>query len=104
MRTKLLRRPERESLSELCRLALDAQQVIIARMFRAVSGTLSATEARRMVLEKPSTAVRAQVAYAHATLGGDPAAGQRACFELYRQAVRANRRRLGKSRWRWLGR
>jgi hypothetical protein len=79
-------------------------EVIAARMARAMSGKLSAAEARLMVAEKQLAAVRAQVAYMDAIAMGRAASAWRAYFDVYQRAVDANRRRLGQRRWFWLGR
>src|SRR5258708_26327763 len=86
---------------DLWQFGLDVRAVMLARISRGMTGTLSAAEARRMVVEKQSAAVRAQLAYARALLDGAPASASRAFFDIYRRAVQANRKRLGKRRWRW---
>jgi len=63
-----------------------------------MTGDLSAAEARRMVLEKQSAGMRAQLAYARALLDGDPVSAGRGFFDIYHRAVRSNRKRLRKRR------
>ena len=94
-----LRRRSRLGLREL---GLGARDVIAARMLLAVTGKLTATEARRMVEEKRLAAVRAQIAYTGAIINGELASAPHAYFDVYRRAVASNRRRLSTLRWRWL--
>jgi hypothetical protein len=105
MLLKLIRRLRRKPPADpdLWQFGLDVKEVMQARISRAMAGSLSATEARRMVAEKQSAAVRAQLAYLQALLDGAPAAANRAAFDVYHRAVQSNRKRLGKRRWRWLG-
>ena len=63
-----------------------------------MAGKLSEIEAGRMVLEKQSAAIRAQLAYARALMKGDTASGNREVFDIYRSAVQSNRKRLRKLR------
>jgi hypothetical protein len=91
MLKKLLGRLRRRSRGDPWQLA---REVVLARTARFLTGTLSAAEARRMVLEKLSAGVRAHIAYALAVLDGEPAAASHAFFEVYRREVRANRKRL----------
>jgi hypothetical protein len=84
---------------DLWQFGRDAREVMLARIWRGMTGHLSAAEARRMVLEKQSAAVRAQLAFARALLDGAPAAASRAFFDVYDRAVQSNRKRLGKRRW-----
>lgn len=81
-------------------LGLDAREVMLERISLALNGRLSADEARRMVTEKQSAASRAQLAYLQQLLEGKPAAASHAAFDIYHQAVRANRKRLARRRWR----
>jgi hypothetical protein len=74
---------------------------MLERTLRAVRGELSAAEARRMLLEKQSAALRAQLACAQALVQGDPKSASRSVFDLYHRAVQANRKRLGKKRARF---
>jgi hypothetical protein len=88
---------------DLLRFGRDVREVMGARISRAMAGTLSPAEARRMVVEKHSAAVRAQLAYVRALLNGTPAAGRREVFAIYDQAVQSNRKRLRRRRWGWPG-
>ena len=72
---------------------------MLARITRGMNGTLSAAEARKMVLEKQAASIRAQMAHAKALLDGDPAAANRAFFDVYDREVQSNRRRLRKRWW-----
>jgi hypothetical protein len=78
--------------------------VIAARMARAMSGKLSAAEARLMVAEKQLAALRAQSAYMDAMTTGHPASAWHAYFDVYHRAVDANRKRLAQPRWQWFWR
>ena len=100
VQSKFLQRPRRKSEPDLWRLGLDAREVMLARISLALSGRLSAHEARRMVVEKQSAAWRAQLAYLQWLLEGEPAAAKAAAFDIYHQAVHSNRKRLGRRRWR----
>jgi len=74
------------------------------RLTRAMNGELDAVEACRMVGEKQVAAVQAQLAYARAMMSGKPATAADAYFEVYRRAVKRNRKRLSGRRkrlWRW---
>jgi hypothetical protein len=93
-----------KSPADLWQFGLDSRNVILERTSRAMTGELSVAEARRMVLEKQSAAVRAQLAYTQALLEGDPALASRAFFDVYHRAVRSNRKRLFEKRWRWQSR
>jgi hypothetical protein len=102
-------RLRRKSPPDLWRLTLDAREVMRTRIARGLAGTLTATEARRMVLEKGSAGVRAQLAYAQAVLEGNLESAARAFFDAYHREVRSNRRRLRKPWWgrpiaRWINR
>lgn len=94
-----LRRFRRKAPSDLWQLALDARAVMQERTLLALSGRLSAHEARRMVVEKQSAAMRAQFAYMQWLFDGRPAAASDAAFAVYQREVRSNRRRLTGSRW-----
>ena len=48
-----------------------------------------------MVGEKPLAAVQAQFAYARAIMSGNAATAAGAYFDVYRRAVKRNRKRLG---------
>jgi len=57
-----------------------------------------------MVGEKPLAAVQAQFAYARAIMSGNAATAAGAYFDVYRRAVKRNRKRLGvrrKRSWDW---
>ena len=69
---------------------------MLARISRAMTGDLSAAEARRMVLEKQSAGIHAQLACTRAFLNGNPASASRGIFDIYHRAVRSNRKRLRK--------
>ena len=94
-------RLRRRSPPDFGEFSLAARDVIATRMSLAVTGKLTATEARRMVEEKRLAAVRAQIACMEAILNGEPASAPRAYFDVYRRAVESNRRRLSTRRWRW---
>jgi hypothetical protein len=106
MLLRLIRQMRRKPPAEvdLRKFGRDVREVMWGRISRAMAGTLSADEAHRMVAEKQSAAVRAQLAYMRALLDGAAADANRAAFDIYHQAVQSNRKRLGKRRrWRWLG-
>jgi hypothetical protein len=86
-------------------LCVEAQSVIALRMIRfSGGGAVAASEAQRMVLEKVVANVQAQFGAGMAIAGMAMAAGRgsqgarRAAAKPYRQAVRANRRRLTRRR------
>jgi hypothetical protein len=93
---RLIHRHRRKSSPDLWQFGRDVREVMLERTSRAITGNLSEAEARRMVLEKQSAAVRAQLAYARALLRGDPASAGREVFDIYRSAVQSNRKRLRK--------
>jgi hypothetical protein len=97
---RLVRRQRRKSHLDLWQFGLDVREVMWARTSQAITGELSEAEARRMVLEKQSAAISAQLAYTQAVLNGDPASGSREAFNIYRSAVQSNRNRLRKLRLR----
>jgi hypothetical protein len=104
MLSKLIRRlrPKPPADPDLRQFGRDVSEVMRTRISRAMAGTLSAAEAHRMVAEKQSAAVRAQLAYMRAHLDGAPAEANRAAFDIYNRAVQSNRKRLGHRRWwRW---
>lgn len=101
MLLQFINRLRRKSPPDLREFGRDVAEVMIARISRGITGDLSAAEARRMVLEKLSAGIRAQLACTQALLKGDPAASRRACFDIYHAAVKSNRKRLGKRRWGW---
>jgi hypothetical protein len=105
MLLKLIQRLRRKPPADpdLVQFGRDVAEVMGVRISRAMAGTLSAAEARRMVVEKQSAAVRAQLACLQALLDGAPAAGSREVFAIYDRAVQSNRRRLAQRRWGWPG-
>src|SRR5215831_18174176 len=96
----LVRRLRRRAPVDHWQFGLDVRDVMSVRIARAMAGDLSAAEARLMVLEKQSAAIRAQHAYARALLNGDLASAHRDVWDIYQRAVRANRKRLHKRRGR----
>lgn len=96
-----VRRFRRTSSPDIGEFTFAVREVIAARMARAMTGKLSAAEARLMVAEKQLAAVRAQFAYMDAVSKGDATSALSAYFTVYRRAVEANRRRLGQRRWLW---
>ena len=99
---RIIRRLRQKSPPDVVQFGRDVGEVMSARISRAMTGDLSAAEARRMVLEKQSAGIRAHLAYTQALLKGDPAAASRGAFDIYHRAVKANRKRLRKRRWRWI--
>ena len=95
-------RPRRKSSPDLLRFGLAAREVMLARLLRAMTGELTAAEARRMVEEKQLAAMHAQVAYTKAILNGEAASAPGRYFDVYRRAVESNRKRLSNRRWPWL--
>jgi hypothetical protein len=65
MRFKFIRRVNqrlrRKQHLDLWQFGLDVREVVWARTSQAIIGELSDTEARRMVIEKQSAALRAQL-------------------------------------------
>jgi hypothetical protein len=98
----LLRRLRRKPSADIGRFNIAVHDVIAARMERAMTGKLSAAEARLMVAEKQLAAVRAQFAFMDAVSKGSAGSALGAYFDVYQRAVEANRRRLAKRRWAWL--
>jgi hypothetical protein len=94
----LVRRLRRRAPADPWQFGLDVRDVMSIRISRAMAGDLSAAEARLMVIEKQSAAIRAQHAYARALLNGDLASAHRDVWDIYQRAVRANRKRLHKRR------
>lgn len=86
---------------DLWRFASATGEVMGRRMLRAMIGTLTVAEARRMVEEKRLAALRAHLASAEAMLNGEPMAAAHAYFDVYQRAVESNRKRLSEHRWRW---
>jgi len=97
---RFIQRRGRKSPPDLWQFGLDVREVMLARISRAITGRLSAAEARRMVLEKQSASIRAQFAYMQALADGAPASAGRGFFDIYRQAVQSNRKRLRRRWWR----
>ncbi len=97
---QFLKRFRRKPALDLWQLAHDARDVMQQRILLAASGRLSAHEARRMVVEKQTAALRAQFAYMQWLFDGKPAAGSDAAFAIFHREVRSNRRRLAHTRWR----
>jgi hypothetical protein len=95
---RIVRRLRRKSRLDPWQFGLDVREVVWARTLQALTGELSDAEARRMVIEKQSAALRAQLACMQALLNRDPASGTRNVFEIYRSAVESNRNRLRKVR------
>jgi hypothetical protein len=91
----------RKSPPNLWQFGLAVHDVVAARTLLAVSGKLSAAEAHRMVDEKRSAAFRAQLACTEAILHGRGASAANAYFDVYHRAVKSNRKRLRRRRWRW---
>jgi hypothetical protein len=98
---EFLRRLRSKSPPNLWHFGLAVREVIAVRMWRAMTGELSATEARRMVMEKQLAAVQAHLAYTKSILSGEAASAPGAYFDVYHRAVQSNRRRLSSRRWRW---
>ena len=96
--TRRVQRLRRKQHPDLWQFGLDVREVVWARTSLAIAGELSDAEARRMVIEKQSAALRAQLAYTQALLNRDPASGTREVFDIYRSAVQSNRNRLRKLR------
>jgi hypothetical protein len=96
---KFLWRLRRKSRPNLWQFGLAVREVMAARMLLAMTGELSAAEARRMVEEKQLAVVRAQLAYTGAILNGEAASAPGAYFDVYQRAVKSNRKRLSKRRW-----
>jgi DNA-binding transcriptional regulator YdaS (Cro superfamily) len=99
---KFLRRLRRKSPPNLSQFGLAVREVIAVRVSRAMTGELSAAEARRMVMEKQLAFIRAHLAYTESILNGKAASALGAYFDVYQRAVESNRKRLRNRRWRWL--
>ena len=97
---QFVRRLRRKSPPNLWQFNLAVREVIAERTSRALTGELSAAEARRMGEEKRLAAVRAQLAYTEAILNGEPALALGAYFDVYQRAVESNRKRLRNRLWR----
>jgi hypothetical protein len=96
-----VRRLRRKSPPNLWQFNLAVREVIAVRTLRAMTGELSAAEARRMIEEKRAAAVRAHLAFTEAILNGKAASAFGAYFNVYQRAVESNRKRLSNRRWRW---
>jgi hypothetical protein len=95
---KLAVRRSRLGVSDFANLARDAGEVIAARTHQALTGTLTAAEAHRMVAEKQTASVDAYFAFAKSFWSGNPQAAPFSSFEVFRKAVSGNRRRLKRRR------
>ncbi len=103
-RTVRSRRRARKTLApDVLQFGQDVGDVMSTRLTRAMNGKLDAAEACRMVGEKQLAAVQAQVAFAQAIMSGKAAMAAGAYFDVYRRAVKRNRKRLGVRRKRWWG-
>jgi hypothetical protein len=98
---EFVRRFPRKSSPNLWQFNLAVREVIAVRTLRAMTGELSAAEARRMIEEKRVAAVRAHLAFTEAILNGAAASAFGAYFDVYHRAVESNRKRLSSRRWRW---
>jgi len=100
---EIFRRLGNKSPPDVSHFGLAVREVIRMRMWRAMTGELSASEARRMVTEKQLAAVQAHLAYTKSILTGEAGLALGAYFDVYRHAVESNRRRLRsrRRRWRW---
>jgi len=96
---KLLRR--RKRAPNLWKFGLDVGDVIAARTMLAMAGKLNPAEAHRMVEEKRSALVRAQLASANAIVSGRSGSAAHDYFDAYRRAVKSNRKRLRRRSRRW---
>jgi len=97
---RMLQRWRKNSAPNLWQFGLNVRDVVLERSTRAMSGQLTAAETRRMILEKQAAAIHAQLECTQAILRGDPALASRRFFDVYHRAVRSNRKRLRKRRWR----
>jgi hypothetical protein len=75
-------------------LAHDAGEVIAARTHQALTGSLTAAEAHRMIAEKQVASVNAYFAFVKSFLSGNPQTAPYFSFQVFRKAVSGNRRRL----------
>ena len=92
----LRNKPGGKATPDLWQFGLDICEVMLARISRGISGRLTPDESRRMVLEKQSAGVRAQLAYLEWLFKGNPEAANRAAFDIYNRAVVSNRKRLSR--------
>jgi hypothetical protein len=97
----LLRRTRRKSPPDLWQFGLAVHQVIAVRTALAMIGKLSTAEARRMIDEKRLAALQAQFACTKAILKGRGASAPNVCFDVYKRAVKSNRKRLTSRGRRW---
>lgn len=83
---------------DLMRFGFDAWSVMALRIAKIAAGGPAATvEAQRMISEKATAAIEAQVAAGLALVGGhDGAAAGNKALAVYKKHVRANRRRLSR--------
>ncbi len=98
-----LGRGSKVAAPDVFRFGEDVHDVMSTRLTRAMNGKLDAAEACRMIGEKQLAAVQAQVAFAQAIMSGKAATAASAYFDVYRRAVKRNRKRLGVRRKRWWG-
>jgi hypothetical protein len=98
---EFLRRLRRKSPPNLWHFGLAVREVIAVRTWRAMTGELSAAEARRMVMEKQLAVMRAHFAYTESILNDEAASALGAYFDVYQHAVASNRKRLRNRLWRW---
>jgi hypothetical protein len=94
-------RLRRKSPPNLWQFGLAVHEVIAARTSLAITGKLSAAEARRMVVEKRLAVMRAHFACTEAILNGQGASAPSAYFNVYERTVDSNRKRLRSRGWRW---
>jgi hypothetical protein len=87
------------ALADFTKLARDAGEVIATRTTQGIKGTLSASEAHRMIAEKQAAAVNACFAFTKHALHGDMSSAHAASFDVFKKAVASNRRRLRRRPW-----
>src|SRR5262249_13021502 len=83
------RRLHRKSPPDLWHFGLAVREVIAGRIWRAITGKLSAAEVRRMVMEKQLAAVQAHLGYIESILNGEAASAPGAYFDVYHHAVQS---------------
>jgi hypothetical protein len=85
---------------DAARLGYEAQRVIALRLVRlAAGGAVARAEAQRMVTEKATTLVEAQMgAAAELVKGRKPEAAVKKAMGIYNKRVAANKRRLSRIR------
>lgn len=92
---KLFRsRRNRLQLKDFAKLGSDACEVIAARTARGMTGTLSPSEAHRMIAEKRTATAKAGFNFMKHALTGDINSASSSSFGVFRKTVSANRRRL----------